>query len=139
MKKRLVFILILSLTALAIAASLGETSISALLYQRSTGAMAAAVAFSPDDLGLSLTAREEELFRLGVAYGYDYANGASFLQSPGSADTPSSETMVWIPTKGGKKYHKKESCSGMIDPLYVTISEAKRQGFDPCGRCRPPQ
>ena len=46
-----------------------------------------------------------------------------------------SEKMVWIPTNGGTKYHKKSTCSGMIDPQKVTQSEAEHQGFTPCGRC----
>lgn len=45
------------------------------------------------------------------------------------------ETMVWIPTKGGKRYHCVSDCSGMEDPRYVTISEAIEEGFTPCGRC----
>ena len=45
-------------------------------------------------------------------------------------------TMVWIPTKGGKKYHSKSTCSGMIDPEYVTLEEAYARGFtDACKRC----
>lgn len=45
------------------------------------------------------------------------------------------ETMVWIPTNGGTKYHRKSTCSKMIDPEYVTLSEAKALGFTACGRC----
>ena len=44
-------------------------------------------------------------------------------------------TMVWIPTKGGKKYHSKESCSGMESPDYVTQSQAEQEGFTPCKQC----
>ena len=51
--------------------------------------------------------------------------------------TKSSSYMVWIPTNGGKKYHCKETCSGMIKPKLVTVEEAKRLGFDACGRCKP--
>lgn len=43
--------------------------------------------------------------------------------------------MVWIPTNGGKKYHCKSSCSNMIDPEYVSLSEAIERGFTACGRC----
>ena len=46
-----------------------------------------------------------------------------------------SEPMVWIPTNGGKKYHTRSSCSGMIDPRQVTLSEAVSLGFEPCKRC----
>lgn len=46
-----------------------------------------------------------------------------------------SRIMVWIPTKGGTKYHSKSSCSKMIDPEHVTLEEAKLRGFTACGRC----
>ena len=46
-----------------------------------------------------------------------------------------SGTMVWIPTKGGKKYHSSESCSNMEDPVQVTLEEAESLGFTPCKRC----
>lgn len=47
----------------------------------------------------------------------------------------SSETMVWIPTKGGTKYHTNSSCSNMDGPAYVSLSEATARGFTPCKRC----
>ncbi len=43
--------------------------------------------------------------------------------------------MVWIPTKGGKKYHCKSTCSGMIDPQRVSINTAIAKGFTACKRC----
>ena len=43
--------------------------------------------------------------------------------------------MVWIPTKGGKKYHKSSDCSNMDGPRKVTLSEAKSLGFTACKRC----
>ncbi len=43
--------------------------------------------------------------------------------------------MVWIPTKGEKKYHKSSDCSNMDDPRNVTLSEAKSLGFTACKRC----
>lgn len=51
------------------------------------------------------------------------------------APTLNSDTMVWIPTKGGTKYHKKSSCSNMDNPEYVSLTEAKNRGFTACGRC----
>ena len=45
--------------------------------------------------------------------------------------------MVWIPINGGKKYHRKSSCSNMIDPMQVTREQAEANGFTPCGRCNP--
>ena len=44
-------------------------------------------------------------------------------------------TMVWIPTNGGTKYHKKESCSNMINPSQVTQDQAINAGFTPCKKC----
>jgi len=50
--------------------------------------------------------------------------------------TQKHETMVWIPTKGGEKYHSRSDCCNMIDPDYVSLSEAISRGFyDPCGIC----
>ncbi|MEA5134618.1 MAG: DUF4236 domain-containing protein [Candidatus Fimivivens sp.] len=45
--------------------------------------------------------------------------------------------MVWIPTKGGTKYHTSSTCSNMNGPHQVTLEEAKAAGFEPCGRCHP--
>ncbi len=49
--------------------------------------------------------------------------------------TQTETIMVWIPTRGGKKYHARSSCSNMIDPDYVSIEEAIYQGFDACKKC----
>ena len=54
---------------------------------------------------------------------------------PTTTPTESPEVMVWIPTNGGQKYHSKSSCSKMIDPNYVTKSQAISLGFTPCGKC----
>ncbi len=51
------------------------------------------------------------------------------------SDYSSYGNIVWIPTKGGKKYHSKSSCSGMISPKQVSLSEAKALGFTACKRC----
>ena len=48
---------------------------------------------------------------------------------------PDTTTYVWIPTNGGKKYHKTSGCSNMIDPLHVSLDEAIRKGFTACKRC----
>ena len=45
------------------------------------------------------------------------------------------ETMVWIPTKGGTKYHAKETCSGMDGPKQVTKTQATNEGFTACKKC----
>ena len=41
---------------------------------------------------------------------------------------------VYIPTDGGRKRHKKPTCSGMYDPRKVSIRNAAKAGFDPCGK-----
>ena len=43
--------------------------------------------------------------------------------------------LVWIPVNGGKKYHKKASCSNMKDPMQVTKETAIENGYGPCGKC----
>ena len=48
---------------------------------------------------------------------------------------PDTTNYVWIPTNGGTKYHKKSSCSNMIDPLHVSLDEAIDRGFTACKRC----
>lgn len=42
---------------------------------------------------------------------------------------------VWVPIKGGTKYHRNPSCSGMTNPVQVTLDEAHAQGYHACGRC----
>ena len=71
----------------------------------------------------------------GKANGHSYSNGKCI--ACGKKDPNyTQETMVWIPTNGGKKYHSKASCSNMIDPKKVTQSEAESLGFTPCKKCQ---
>ena len=42
---------------------------------------------------------------------------------------------VWIPTKGGTKYHSHSGCSKMENPDYVSLEQAKSLGFTACGKC----
>lgn len=58
-------------------------------------------------------------------------------QEPAVVDLPilPQAEMVWIPTNGGKKYHSYSTCSGMDNPVQVTIDEAQSRGFTPCKRC----
>ena len=57
-------------------------------------------------------------------------------EKPTVAPTQSqNEGMVWIPTKGGTKYHKDSSCSNMEDPIQVTVEEAIKNNFSACKRC----
>lgn len=52
---------------------------------------------------------------------------------PTQADTEGN--LVWVPTNGGKKYHSKPTCSGMIDPIQVTIEHAEENGYTACKKC----
>lgn len=130
MKKGLAALLTATLLLCA-AAAVGDSSLTVLLQQYSAMAVQQAQAVLPEDAGLTLTEREAEIYRLGFARGFDAASGSMSL----NAAAPGDGTLVWIPTHGGRKYHAKESCSGMIDPVQVTIGEAQRMGFEPCGRC----
>lgn len=72
----------------------------------------------------------------GFAAAHDYIDGT--CTSCGKSDPDdfySGSVMVWIPTRGGKKYHTSSDCSNMIDPEYVTLEEAEDLGFTPCKRC----
>lgn len=56
-----------------------------------------------------------------------------------SVTVPTSEDkegdLVWVPTKGGTKYHSKASCSNMKDPMQVTKEHAEANGYTPCKKC----
>ena len=70
----------------------------------------------------------------GLAAGHSFSGGK--CTSCGKSDPDYiSVTMVWIPTKGGTKYHTHAGCSNMIGPEHVTKAEAERRGFTPCKRC----
>lgn len=70
----------------------------------------------------------------GSVAAHDYEDGkcrwcGKVKSSSGGKD------MVWIPTKGGKKYHSTKTCSNMDDPDHVTKEEAEDLGFTPCKKC----
>jgi len=44
---------------------------------------------------------------------------------------------VWVPTDGGKKRHKSQSCSGMLDPRMMSVRNAEALGIEACKRCKP--
>lgn len=70
----------------------------------------------------------------GSTIGHKFSDGECTMC--GKADPNyAAETMVWIPTKGGKKYHTRKDCSNMKDPECVTESEAESRGFTPCKKC----
>jgi hypothetical protein len=55
-------------------------------------------------------------------------------QDGGSTDNGDCD-LVWIPQKGGSKYHTKENCSNMKDPEQVTKEVAEAKGYSACSRC----
>ena len=42
---------------------------------------------------------------------------------------------IWIPTDGGIRRHIKPCCCKMFNPRCVSIRNAEKMGFDPCGIC----
>ena len=70
----------------------------------------------------------------GLTAGHTFSGGK--CTTCGKADPDQNHTtMVWIPTKGGTKYHTKAGCSNMDNPEQVTLSEAESRGFTPCKKC----
>lgn len=70
----------------------------------------------------------------GLTAGHNFQNGKCTMCGKSDPDE-NHETMVWIPTNGGTKYHSKSTCSNMKDPIQVTQSEAESRGFTPCKKC----
>lgn len=42
---------------------------------------------------------------------------------------------VWIPTKGGTKYHSSSTYSNMEEPQHVRLEDARLMGFTQCSKC----
>ena len=55
------------------------------------------------------------------------------IQENNSAVT--SREQVWIPAKGGTRYHKSSSCSNMKNPRQVSRKTAEQRGYTPCRKC----
>ena len=64
-----------------------------------------------------------------------YTSPPAATAPPVVQETVQTETLVWIPTNGGTKYHSKSSCSNMDNPQQVTLSEAQARGFTACKKC----
>lgn len=72
----------------------------------------------------------------GSAASHQYSKGkCSKCGEKDPSYDDSSSSMVWIPTRGGKKYHAHSGCSNMKDPEKVSLSKAKRLGFTACKKC----
>ncbi|MBO6213921.1 MAG: DUF4214 domain-containing protein, partial [Lachnospiraceae bacterium] len=66
----------------------------------------------------------------------DGDSGASNSSLGSNALEPETgDNLVWVPTKGGTKYHSTSTCSGMIDPIQVTLETAEKNGYTPCKKC----
>lgn len=50
---------------------------------------------------------------------------------------PVSTVMVYIP-HSGHRYHDSKACAGNA-PTLVSLEEAKKRGYTPCGNCDPPR
>ena len=47
----------------------------------------------------------------------------------------SASDTVWVSKNGGKVYHKDKTCSGMKNPVQMTLEEAEVEGLRPCSKC----
>ena len=69
----------------------------------------------------------------GSSNSSDSSSGGSSVTVPSHEDTVGN--LVWVPTKGGKKYHSRSGCSNMEGPMQVTVEHATALGYTPCKRC----
>ena len=49
--------------------------------------------------------------------------------------TQDKNTTVWVSKNGGKVYHFDQGCSGMKNPVQMTLGEAQEKGLNPCKKC----
>ena len=69
----------------------------------------------------------------GSSNSSDSSSGGSSVTVPSHEDTVGN--LVWVPTKGGKKYHSRSGCSNMEGPMQVTVEHAVGLGYTACKRC----
>lgn len=50
-------------------------------------------------------------------------------------NTQDKGTTVWVSKNGGKIYHFDKGCSGMKNPIQMTVDEAQKKGLRPCKKC----
>ena len=55
-------------------------------------------------------------------------------RAPNGWFDPPAGNEVWL-TENGSRYHRRSSCSGMIDPSHTTLAWAQANGYTACGRC----
>lgn len=49
--------------------------------------------------------------------------------------TQDKSTTVWVSKNGGKVYHFEQGCSGMKNPIQMTLEEAQGKELRPCKKC----
>ena len=69
----------------------------------------------------------------GSSNSSDSGSDGSSVTVPSHEDTVGN--LVWVPTKGGKKYHSRSGCSNMEGPMQVTVEHAVGLGYTACKRC----
>ena len=69
----------------------------------------------------------------GSSNSSDSGSDGSSVTVPSHEDTVGN--LVWVPTKGGKKYHSRSGCSNMEGPMQVTVEHATALGYTSCKRC----
>ena len=121
--------LLLALSMAACGSEVAEETVGAAL-----SANQAALAAKPGSTGVIVT-------EFGVLEDIPYVAWATRPEAkptqnePAQTETEAPGNMVWIPTKVGVKYHTNPDCGGMIDPDYVSITEAQERGFTACENC----
>lgn len=68
-----------------------------------------------------------------TSYHSDKSNDRNSVTVPDETETEGE--LVWVPVNGGTKYHSREGCSNMKDPIQVSLDTAIENGYTPCGRC----
>lgn len=61
------------------------------------------------------------------------SSGSESAESSASAPVPSQQ--VWIPRLLGSRYHSRENCPLLIDPVETTRAQAESDGYKPCRKC----
>ena len=75
----------------------------------------------------------------GVARRAQSLRETESISVSGDVSAATQAVMVWL-SETGSRYHSKNDC-GRMNPAnarQVSLAQAKAQGFDPCGTCRPP-
>ena len=128
-------VIILLFLLLSVAAVAGTDYFRQYAIFRSQEAQEAAM--SADIPPNILSQEEQALFRLGFAYGYDYAmeSGITLRAMP--------EEPTYIVNLATKKFHRPECymVNSILfenrEDLNCTYLEAIQKGYSPCGKCKP--